>query len=685
MLGGASSVSVSPDGNYVYVAVYTNDAMVIIDVTNKNAPVKLGHLDGAVNMLDGASYVAVSPDGNYVYVAAFISGSMAIIDIFKGIVYDGNISEIVTSGNNLSNDDSYKVEGYLANKYSISLPEGHIYKYHAPFAPKFGTTVQLFNTVDGIMEASGTATPYYDIAGFPVTIDDGKSTVRAYINDGYIDTDGYRAWDDDTRTFVVTTGASGEVAAGVKNMWLPSMLGEDVALWLDAYSLVDIYDNGDEVTLWEDRFIGAYKATVPTAGDLYEKYMSLPDGDAKSSLIAEFGGYIESEIGIKIIEDDPIIDDPIIDDPIIKEPILKGEGLDTGDIEGGDIKPMSAEATSPTGPTFIIDGLNGKPSLMFDGAEFMVVSDLALSSDATIFTVSNAAALSPLRDNPLFGATEAYFEYSTSSAAQYGIHMDSISGVTSASDYSADNIASVVWDAGASLALYRNGELVGIDEAVSVSTSFTSLELGRYIGNYHTGDLSEIIIFDRALTTTERQMVEGYLGNKYGIGLISGHPYESEAPEGGSGALNQFQVVESMISNGNFEAWSTESPSAWTASNVTKETSYVNSGNNSARLDASLGGSTLESSPVQMQSGAYALTCMARSNGSGGVLRLGWNNDVFSQAYCVGLNNVEKSLTNKWERMSFVTALSGDISSGSFVAEATSGVVYRRRICCTPC
>jgi len=67
---------------------------------------------------------------------------------------------------------------------------------------------------------------------------------------------------------------------------------------------------------------------------------------------------------------------------------------------------------------------------------------------------------------------------------------------------------------------------------------------------------------------------------------------------------------------------------------------------------------------------------MARSNGSGGVLRLGWNNDVFSQAYCVGHNNVEKSLTNKWERMSFVTALSDDIPSGSFVAEATSGVVY---------
>ncbi|MDD4181760.1 MAG: phage tail tube protein, partial [Victivallaceae bacterium] len=81
MLVAAASVSVSPDGNYVYVAAINSEAMVIIDVTNKAAPVKLGHVDGAANMLAGAASVSVSPDGNYVYVASVNSDAMVIIDV----------------------------------------------------------------------------------------------------------------------------------------------------------------------------------------------------------------------------------------------------------------------------------------------------------------------------------------------------------------------------------------------------------------------------------------------------------------------------------------------------------------------------------------------------------------------------------------------------------------------------
>ncbi|MDD2479621.1 MAG: phage tail tube protein [Victivallaceae bacterium] len=81
MLDGPYCVAVSPDGNYVYVAASASNAMVIIDVTDKNAPAKLGHLDGAANMLDGARSVSVSPDGNYVYVAAGVSDAMVIIDV----------------------------------------------------------------------------------------------------------------------------------------------------------------------------------------------------------------------------------------------------------------------------------------------------------------------------------------------------------------------------------------------------------------------------------------------------------------------------------------------------------------------------------------------------------------------------------------------------------------------------
>ena len=50
-------------------------------------------------------------------------------------------------------------------------------------------------------------------------------------------------------------------------------------------------------------------------------------------------------------------------------------------------------------------------------------------------------------------------------------------------------------------------------------TSYLYAALGRYSANYFNGDLAEIIIFNRALQTTERQMVEDYLSQKYGIAI----------------------------------------------------------------------------------------------------------------------------------------------------------------------
>lgn len=48
-------------------------------------------------------------------------------------------------------------------------------------------------------------------------------------------------------------------------------------------------------------------------------------------------------------------------------------------------------------------------------------------------------------------------------------------------------------------------------------TSYTSSALGKYLSNYFNGDLAEIIIFNRSLTTTERQAIESYLSKKYNI------------------------------------------------------------------------------------------------------------------------------------------------------------------------
>ena len=59
--------------------------------------------------------------------------------------------------------------------------------------------------------------------------------------------------------------------------------------------------------------------------------------------------------------------------------------------------------------------------------------------------------------------------------------------------------------------------------ALNIGSSFVAAE-------YLTGEIFEILIFSKAMSTDERQRVEGYLGHKYNVTLAVGHPYEDEAP-----------------------------------------------------------------------------------------------------------------------------------------------------------
>ena len=81
-LMGPVSVTVSPDGQHVYVASQDDDAVAVFsrDVTNETlAFVDLGQdgVDGVFG-LDGASGVTVSPDGRHVYATAALDDSLVV-------------------------------------------------------------------------------------------------------------------------------------------------------------------------------------------------------------------------------------------------------------------------------------------------------------------------------------------------------------------------------------------------------------------------------------------------------------------------------------------------------------------------------------------------------------------------------------------------------------------------------
>ncbi len=80
--------------------------------------------------------------------------------------------------------------------------------------------------------------------------------------------------------------------------------------------------------------------------------------------------------------------------------------------------------------------------------------------------------------------------------------------------------------------LYSNGTVIKTSSTATTYTDSTGLYLGARmlagsVGNYLTGVIAEVILFSRALTTSERQQIEGYLAWKWGLSssLPSNHPF----------------------------------------------------------------------------------------------------------------------------------------------------------------
>ncbi|MCP4590189.1 MAG: beta-propeller fold lactonase family protein [bacterium] len=81
-LGGARSVTVSPDGDHVYVASPTDGALAAFERVEATGALRFVEAlfggEGGVEGLEGARSVAVSPDGDHVYVAGELSDGGAV-------------------------------------------------------------------------------------------------------------------------------------------------------------------------------------------------------------------------------------------------------------------------------------------------------------------------------------------------------------------------------------------------------------------------------------------------------------------------------------------------------------------------------------------------------------------------------------------------------------------------------
>jgi hypothetical protein len=237
-------------------------------------------------------------------------------------------------------------------------------------------------------------------------------------------------------------------------------------------------------------------------------------------------------------------------------------------------------ATARTGnATLVSSVINGKPVLRFGGNANLITNNFFVNNyntPITIIAVSKASASTVRGEQPtaryIVGVTNSggyefglsYGEYATENpnfSNSYGISY--ISGADIESSPMGENekrIASTI-NSGSQISFFLDGTLIGTADPANKSggsNSTGAFSIGSdvvldEIDNFFcVCDIAEIIIYNRAITTPERQQVEAYLGNKYAIPI----------PNAGNMFLPQLWLKADAgvtLSGSNVTAWADQS------------------------------------------------------------------------------------------------------------------------------
>jgi large repetitive protein len=184
-------------------------------------------------------------------------------------------------------------------------------------------------------------------------------------------------------------------------------------------------------------------------------------------------------------------------------------------------------ATPTGGPIFDADGNGSLPSLRFNGAQLIGTNLGRGFTDATIFVVARQTAPTS-NDNYIYslGSTGngRMFTLARGTAANTPGHTESYhwNGSTEhlgdCIPFGMYNVFAQSYHGSVTGAPFHTLWIDGVNanmETANTAYNVTSgaLRLGNYVSGsfYHEGDITEFMIYDRALTDAERQSVETYL------------------------------------------------------------------------------------------------------------------------------------------------------------------------------
>jgi alpha-tubulin suppressor-like RCC1 family protein len=176
----------------------------------------------------------------------------------------------------------------------------------------------------------------------------------------------------------------------------------------------------------------------------------------------------------------------------------------------------AAQSSSSNAPLYVANGLVGKPTIRFNGSTTSMNGPLSIGTQISIFAVAAPGANAGAKR---IITNEGHFYFGIGADGDFATFYGNGSWGTSQSHplilpVGQFNILESINNGTDSA--YVNGQL--IEARTNPMGAFSNgYELGRYPGGlqYWDGDIVEIIIYDHAVSTVDRQSVENYLNNKY--------------------------------------------------------------------------------------------------------------------------------------------------------------------------
>lgn len=218
-----------------------------------------------------------------------------------------------------------------------------------------------------------------------------------------------------------------------------------------------------------------------------------------------------------------------------------------------------------------IRGINGNRCIRFDGSnDYLSANSIGSAFSGTDKAISIFMAF---RSNAA-SATIASMGRSSSATPQMRWHQDGAYVFATTDDAAASKSQSAgtsgysaaVWShvsSGTAASDYINGTLIGssgydVDLGARTLDRFTIGALGaNSYSAYSAVDVAEIIIYNRAVTSDERQSIEAYLASKYtATPLVLDYDFEPNCGVNGDDYINLFATSDEYRYFW-FEAWST--------------------------------------------------------------------------------------------------------------------------------